>query len=156
MNTVQVSSAGHGNSRSSGETTTKDSAVPDITDSPQTPRRKRFRGPTQTLTTTAVLTMLLSGCVFAIDPAHPTATFVNDTAESLTFTIEYDGETREAVLLVVSPYSEQFTSIDDCIGDRIRVESEDGKVVGTTDGPACAGWQLTVSEDGTLTYEDKS
>lgn len=44
--------------------------------------------------------------------------------------------------------------IEECVGDGLLVEAEDGSFVGRVDLPACPGWELTINEDRSLDYAE--
>lgn len=109
-----------------------------------------------TLTIAAITALTLTGCVFAIDPAQPGVTYQNDSDRTVKFRVEYDVSGDAGRPISVESHKTGFKTLDECSGDRIRVETETGEILGRTTEPACPNWLLTVHEDGTLTYEDKS
>ncbi|WP_144016147.1 hypothetical protein [Demequina sp. NBRC 110052] len=136
-------------------------ARPDTGDALRNTMRTTTTRPSQrrlihTLTTAAITALTLTGCVFAIDPPHPTVEFFNDSNQTVIFTVEYNDGGPDAKAVVVEPHLVGSSSVDVCTGQSIRVETETGEVLGRTTEPACPNWLLTVHEDGTLTYEDKS
>lgn len=93
----------------------------------------------------------LSGCLFAYDAAKPSMNFSNDSSQSVVVVVE--GLSDEFPLSVARESSAPY-GLDDCQGTGIRVETEDGALIGRVDEQACPDWTLTINEDGTLHYAE--
>lgn len=96
---------------------------------------------------------VLGGCVY--DAPKPLMTYINRF--DVTVAIEVEGADRPTQQTLESGTStEQGFGTEGCSGSAIVVETEDGDLVGRVDEPACPGWTLIISEDGTLDYTEVS
>lgn len=96
--------------------------------------------------------VLLSACLFAYDAPKPTIVYRNDSSEGVIVVIERAGVEIDTVV----PSGETaIRGVDECSGTTIRVDTEVGELVGRVEEPACPGWRLTITEDGTLEYTEQ-
>ncbi len=91
----------------------------------------------------------LGGCLLSVDAAKPVMHFANDSGQDVVVTIEGRGDEFPQLVASQTTYP---NTLDDCQGTGIRVETEDGELIGRVDEQACPDWTLTISEDGTLDY----
>ncbi len=113
-------------------------------------RRRRAAG---VIAGSVALVTSLSGCLLPIDAAKPVMHFTNDSSQDVVVTIEGRGD--EFPQLVASQTSYPNT-LDECQGTGIRVENESSELIGRVDAQACPDWELTINEDGSLTYEEQA
>lgn len=92
---------------------------------------------------------MLSGCLLPLDSAGTSVEYVNDSSQDVVVTIEGLGTEFPIPVASKGSYPE---SIPECVGTGIRVETEDGELLGRIDKQACPDWTLTINEDGTLDY----
>lgn len=92
---------------------------------------------------------MLSGCLFAYDATKPVMHFTNASSQDVVVIVE--GWSDDFPRVVASPSSYREV-IDECAGTAIRVETENGALLGRVDAQACPDWTLTIDEDGTLDY----
>lgn len=99
------------------------------------------------------LATILSGCLLPLDSAGTDLRYTNDSSQDVVVIIET--LTQEYPQLVASQSSYPY-GLDDCVGTGIRVETEDGELIGRVDSQACPDWTLTINEGGSLTYEEQA
>ncbi len=97
---------------------------------------------------------LLGGCVFAYDATRPSLTYDNHLEEDVIVSLEgadfpYERSVRAQSMVF-------FEVDDECLGTAIVVETSLGDPVGRVDEAACRDMKLTINEDGTLEYEERS
>ncbi len=97
--------------------------------------------------------LALSGCVFNIDDFNGELHLVNDSTESAIFVIEESGEQLRSALILGESEGGIFPP-DECWGDAIHVEDEDGTVLARIEESACPWYTLTFHADGTLTLSE--
>lgn len=99
-----------------------------------------------------VLAASLGGCLFAYDAAKPAVRYRNDTSQDVVIIIEGKGTGFQRLV----PSRESFAStISECEGTSIRVETANGELLGRVDSPACPDWELTINADGSLDYVEQ-
>ena len=105
------------------------------------------------LAMTAVTATGLSGCLFAHDAAKPMFVFANDYSEPVVVILERGDSEIERL---VSSGGSTGVTLTTCYGTGIRVESESGEALGRVDEQACPDWELTINQDGSLTYKEET
>lgn len=97
----------------------------------------------------AVLTAAaLAGC-FNYDAAVPQVGYVNRSDVDVRVLVSGAEDDFEQP---VPGQNGSGVAIDECFGSGLRVQDENGEVIGEVDQPACPRWTLTINEDMSLTY----
>ena len=85
-----------------------------------------------------------------MDAPKPAVRYENDTEVSVVVrVVGHQGVLDRAV----GSHGTTSLGVDECVGEGLVVETEDGRLVGRVPEPACPGWLLSIGEDGSLTYE---
>jgi len=90
--------------------------------------------------------------LFAYDTAIPYVDFLSDYTEPVVVIVE---GTDPEVDRRVEPQGANSLAIEECLGTGVRVETESGDLVGRVAEQACPGWRLTISGDGSLSYQER-
>lgn len=97
----------------------------------------------------------LTGCLGSFDAAAPAWRVVNEGEADLVVRVEGDGRKVEILDVRVPSGDAVRTELaGECLGVRMIVETPDGEEIARAEEPACLGWTLTVSPDGSLEYEE--
>lgn len=98
---------------------------------------------------TTAVAVSLGGCLFSYDAAKPTMQYVNDSSQDVAVIIEGGSSDYPQE---VANHSSYLKGIGVCVGTGIRVENDEGELIGRVDEQACPDWTLTINEDGSLDY----
>lgn len=93
----------------------------------------------------------LGGCI--VDRQPPTSVVANETDQPVDVEILGPDGSRVGSF-TLGPTSAERLPLEECLGDAMVVSTEDGVELGRIDEPLCAGAELVVGADGTVTFGD--